>query len=84
MSTSHQIAFVRPGSPAALAGVEPMDIIKEINGVELIDIFDYYYYEDEPDFRYADRKAGSGKTSCAYHKIRGRRSGDHLREWIDG
>ena len=33
MSTSHQIAFVRPGSPAALAGVEPMDIIKEINGV---------------------------------------------------
>ena len=50
MSTSHQIAFVRPGSPAALAGVEPMDIIKEINGVELIDIFDYYYYEDEPAF----------------------------------
>ena len=44
MSTSHQIAFVRSGSPAALAGVEPMDIIKEINGVELIDIFDYYYY----------------------------------------
>lgn len=43
MSTSHQIAFVRSGSPAALAGVEPMDIIKEINGVELIDIFDYYY-----------------------------------------
>ena len=50
MSTSHQIAFVRPGSPAALAGVEPMDIIKEINGVELVDIFDYYYYEDEPAF----------------------------------
>ena len=50
MSTSHQIAFVRRGSPAALAGVEPMDIIKEINGVELIDIFDYYYYEDEPAF----------------------------------
>ena len=50
MSTSHQIAFVRSGSPAALAGVEPMDIIKEINGVELIDIFDYYYYEDEPAF----------------------------------
>ena len=50
MSTSHQIAFVRPGSPAALAGVEPMDIIKEINGVELIGIFDYYYYEDEPAF----------------------------------
>ena len=51
MSTSHQIAFVRSGSPAALAGVEPMDIIKEINGVELIDIFDYYYYEDEPALR---------------------------------
>ena len=47
MDTSHQIASVAPESPAAKAGVEPMDIIREINGVSLIDIFDYYYYEDE-------------------------------------
>lgn len=50
MDTSHQIASVAPESPAAKAGVEPMDIIREINGVSLIDIFDYYYYEDESSF----------------------------------
>ena len=40
MDTSHQIASVAPESPAAKAGVEPMDIIREINGVSLIYIFD--------------------------------------------
>ena len=46
--TSHQIVSVVPGSPAERAGLEQGDIVKQINGVELQDIFDYYYYEDEP------------------------------------
>ena len=45
--TSHQIAEVRRDSPAAKAGIRPKDIIKELNHVELQDIFDYYYYADE-------------------------------------
>lgn len=44
---SHRIAAVAPESAAKKAGIEPMDIIKECNGVELQDIFDYYYYADE-------------------------------------
>ncbi len=49
MSIAHQIATVTPGGVAERAGIEPMDIIKEFNGVKLIDIFDYYYYSDEPE-----------------------------------
>lgn len=45
--TSHQIAEVRRDSPAAKVGIRPKDIIKELNHVELQDIFDYYYYADE-------------------------------------
>lgn len=47
MSIAHQIASVQENSVAHRAGIEPMDIIKSLNGVELKDIFDYYYYSDE-------------------------------------
>ncbi|MBO6155015.1 MAG: DUF512 domain-containing protein [Lachnospiraceae bacterium] len=50
MSQANQIAFVRKGSVAAENGIEPLDIIESINNVKLEDIFDYYYYEDEPEF----------------------------------
>ena len=47
MSTAHQIASVAPGSVAELAGIQAGDIITSLNGTNLVDIFDYYYYEDE-------------------------------------
>ncbi len=47
MKTAQQIANVKVNSPAQRAGLEPLDCIKSINGKELLDIFDYYYYEDE-------------------------------------
>ena len=48
MSTAHQIASVAPGSVAERAGIQKKDIIKSLNGTELIDIFDYYYFAEEP------------------------------------
>ncbi len=48
MNVSHQIASVAADSAAERAGIEPMDIIRKFNGVELVDIFDFYYYADEP------------------------------------
>lgn len=47
MSIAHQIATVKKGSVADYAGIQPKDVIKALNGVELVDIFDYYYYADE-------------------------------------
>jgi putative radical SAM enzyme (TIGR03279 family) len=47
MESAHQIAAVTPGSPAAWAGISPGDVIRVINGVELKDIFDYYYCADD-------------------------------------
>lgn len=47
MSIAHQIATVKKGSVAERAGILPRDVIKAINGVELVDIFDYYYCADE-------------------------------------
>ncbi|MDD6193926.1 MAG: DUF512 domain-containing protein [Lachnospiraceae bacterium] len=48
MSTAHQIASVAPGSVAERAGIQAGDIITSLNGTNLLDIFDYYYYADEP------------------------------------
>ena len=48
-SASHTIEYVRPGSAAYYAGLEPGDIIVSINGHRLADIFDYHYYSDEED-----------------------------------
>ena len=42
MSTAHQIASVAPGSVAERAGIQKKDIIKSLNGTELIEIFDNY------------------------------------------
>ena len=44
----HKIATVKPGSIAAEMEMETGDILLEINGKEIEDIFDYQYYvEDE-------------------------------------
>lgn len=48
-SASHTIEYVRPGSAAYDAGLEPGDVIVSINGHRLADIFDYHYYADEED-----------------------------------
>lgn len=43
---SHQIKTVAEGSLAEMAGLVAGDIITHLNGVELIDIFDYHFYSD--------------------------------------
>ncbi len=46
---AHQIKTVAKNSPAERAGLITGDILRQLNGVELVDIFDYYYYSDEPE-----------------------------------
>ena len=48
MSTAHQISSVAPKSVAEQAGIQPGDMIKSMNGIQLLDIFDYYYMAEEP------------------------------------
>ena len=48
MSTAHQISSVAPKSVAEQVGIQPGDMIKSMNGVQLLDIFDYYYMAEEP------------------------------------
>ena len=48
MSSAHEIASVAAGSVAERAGIQKKDIVKSLNGIILLDIFDYYYYADEP------------------------------------
>ena len=38
------ILSVAPGSPAEAAGILPGDAVAEINGREIVDIFDYRYF----------------------------------------
>lgn len=47
LNESHKIGTIAEGSPAERAGLIPGDIIKKINDVELVDIFDYHYYSDD-------------------------------------
>ncbi len=47
LNSSHKIERVIKDSPADKAGLIPGDIIKKINNVELLDIFDYHYYSDD-------------------------------------
>lgn len=47
--TSHEIAQIAEGSPASLAGLQVGDVIEKINGVVLVDIFDYHYYSDDAE-----------------------------------
>jgi len=49
LNSSHKIAQIMEDSPAEKAGLAPGDIIKKINDVELVDIFDYHYYSDDAD-----------------------------------
>ncbi len=44
---SHKISNIQPGSVAEQVGLETGDILLEMNGTVLYDIFDYYYYSDE-------------------------------------
>lgn len=69
MSQANQIAFVRKGSVAAENGIEPLDIIESINNVKLEDIFDYYYYEDEPEFDMVILKPNGDKFNL--HIVKG-------------
>lgn len=69
MSQANQIAFVRKGSVAAENGIEPLDIIESINNVKLEDIFDYYYYEDEPEFDMVILKPDGDR--CNLHIVKG-------------
>lgn len=71
MKVSHQIATVAPGSVAERAGIEPMDIIRQLNGVELLDIFDYYYYADESVLEVLVEKPDHSLISISIEKEEG-------------
>ena len=79
MSQANQIAFVRKGSVAAENGIEPLDIIESINNVKLEDIFDYYYYEDEPEFDMVILKPNGDRFNLHIVKGRVKTWGFHLK-----
>ena len=62
---SHQIARVEPGSIAQEAGLVAGDIILELNGAKIVDIFDYHYYSDDESIDIKVQKADG--TVEVYH-----------------
>lgn len=49
MAHGHIVSLVQPGSIGEEMGIEPGDILLEINGNEIADVFDYHYYADDDD-----------------------------------
>ncbi|WP_334145285.1 DUF512 domain-containing protein [Muricomes intestini] len=47
MARGHVVSLVQPGSIGDEMGIEPGDILLEINGNEILDVFDYHYYVDD-------------------------------------
>ena len=47
MARGHVVSLVQPGSIGDEMGIEPGDILLEINGHEILDVFDYHYYVDD-------------------------------------
>lgn len=47
MACGHVISLVQPGSIGDEMGIEPGDILLEVNGNKILDVFDYHYYVDD-------------------------------------
>lgn len=47
MARGHVVSLVQQGSIGDEMGIEPGDILLEINGHEILDVFDYHYYVDD-------------------------------------
>jgi len=47
-SNALQVARVAPGSPAEAAGIQPGDLVREVNGRPILDILDWRFHTAEP------------------------------------
>ncbi|HEU5200582.1 MAG TPA: DUF512 domain-containing protein [Ktedonobacterales bacterium] len=60
---------VIPGSPADLAGVQPGDLLRSINGQMVRDLVDYRFYQAEEDVLLAVERPIHGQTSLVELRI---------------
>lgn len=58
-----------PGSPADLAGVQPGDLLRSINGQVVRDLVDYRFYQAEEDVLLAVERPVHGQTSLVELRI---------------
>ena len=58
----HIIESVRPGSIAEELGIEPGDVLLEIDGQVIEDIFDYQFYVESEEAACCDPRKQMGKN----------------------
>ena len=64
----HKIAWVEPGSIAEELGIEPGDILLEIDGQVIEDIFDYQFYVESEELLVVIRKANGEEWELEIEK----------------
>ena len=64
----HIIESVRPGSIAEELGIEPGDILLEIDGQVIEDIFDYQFYVESEELLVVIRKANGEEWELEIEK----------------
>ena len=64
----HIIESVRPGSIAEELGIEPGDVLLEIDGQVIEDIFDYQFYVESEELLVVIRKANGEEWELEIEK----------------
>ena len=64
----HKIDSVEPGSIAEELGIEPGDILLEIDGQVIEDIFDYQFYVESEELLVVIRKANGEEWELEIEK----------------